>query len=84
MEWDKEGNVSCVLAFGGRRENVFIHHDDLRAAFSPDAGVQFVRNDMTGAREPGPGPGPAQGARREEARQVVSLSRFKKERRKRS
>ncbi len=46
LDWDEEGNMSCVLAFGARREDVFIHHDDIVSVFSPEASVQFVRTDM--------------------------------------
>ena len=58
LDWDEEGNLTCVLAFGSRKEEVFIHHDDLRAVFSPDAKVQFVRNDAGAelAAEPKPEP----------------------------
>ena len=28
LDWDAEGNLTCVLAFGARREDVSIHHDD--------------------------------------------------------
>jgi hypothetical protein len=74
MEWDDEGNVSCVLAFGARREDVFIHHDDLRGVFSPEAGVQFLRGDAD--REP------ASSTESDTLpagdKQVVSLSNFKK------
>jgi hypothetical protein len=45
IEWDSEGNLSCELAFGPRREEVYIHHDDLRGVFSPVANVQFLRGD---------------------------------------
>ncbi len=76
MEWDNEGNVSCVLAFGTRREDVYLHHDDLAGVFSPEAGVQFVRNDLQGepaaAQEAGAGEGGGQ--------QVVSLSTYRKQR----
>lgn len=73
MEWDAEGNVSCVLAFGASREEVHLHHDDLVAVFSPEAAVQFLRNDV--AREQ-PAEGPA-GSGEGGGKQVVSLSRFK-------
>ncbi len=74
LAWDNEGNLSCVLAFGSRKEDVFIHHDDLLGVFSPEAGVQLIRSDM--GQEPEPLPeadaGPA------DDKQVVSLDRFKK------
>jgi len=46
LDWDEEGNLSCVLAFGTRKEDIYIHHDDLIGVFSPDAGVQFLRGDV--------------------------------------
>ncbi len=46
VHWDDEGNVSCILAFGARKEDVRIHHDDLRGVFSPEAQVQLMRSDM--------------------------------------
>jgi hypothetical protein len=74
MEWDDEGNLSCVLAFGARKEDVYIHHDDLRGVFSPEAGVQFLRGDM--AREPdASSKGDSEKVNDE---QVVSLSNFRK------
>lgn len=82
LEWDEEGNLSCVLAFGASKEDIFIHYDDLLGVFSPEAGVQFVRSDAgkepaasgetRAAQEPGPGAG------QEESKQVVSISNFKK------
>ena len=74
MNWDGEGNLSCVLAFGPRRENVAIHHDDMLGVLSPEAGVQFIRSDI--GREgaaPAPEPDASQGKP-----QVVSLKDFKK------
>lgn len=76
MEWDDEGNVSCVLAFGSRREEVYLHHDDLLGVFSPEAGVQFMRSDI--GKEPKMPTG--SGAKQGDAKQVVSLSDFKKRR----
>jgi hypothetical protein len=74
LDWDAEGNVSCVLAFGRRREDVSIHHDDLFGVFSPEAGVQFVRSDIS--KEP------REAAEAEEERnagkQVISMSRYRK------
>jgi hypothetical protein len=74
LEWDEEGNLSCVLAFGPRREDVHIHHEDLRGGYSPDAGVQFLRGDMdddhAAPTEPDAGEG--------DAKQVVSLSTYRK------
>ena len=74
LTWDEEGNLSCVLAFGPSREDVFIHHDDLRGVFSPEAEVQFLRSDG--------GPGPEQELPPESetngSQQVVSLSSYRK------
>jgi hypothetical protein len=75
LEWDTEGNLSCVLAFGTRKEEVFIHCDDLVSVFSPDASVQFVRNDM--AKQPEPVPVET-GEKSGEPSQVVSMDRFRK------
>jgi hypothetical protein len=74
LDWDDEGNVSCVLAFGTRKEDVSIHHDDLLGVFSPEAGVQFVRNDAgkEKAAEKHKTAGPS------DAGQVVSISEFRK------
>jgi len=77
LEWDEEGNLSCVLAFGPRREDVHVHHDDLRGVFSPEAGVQFLRGDSE--REPTAPAGPENEAG-DAARQVVSLSTYRKKR----
>lgn len=73
LEWDEDGNMSCVLAFGTRREDVFIHHDDIVSVFSPEAGVQFVRADMG----QGTGPETRKDDQEETDAQVVSLSRFR-------
>ena len=73
LEWDAEGNLSCVLAFGARKEDISIHHDDLLAVFSPEAGVQFVRNDIRKETEPASEEDTKEG----ETPQVVSLSRFR-------
>ena len=75
LDWDTEGNLTCVLAFGARKEDVYIHHDDLLGVFSKEAGVQFLRSD-TGGDEPAPSPekGPEAGT----GKQVVSMSDFKK------
>lgn len=74
LEWDEEGNLSCVLAFGPRREDVFVHHDDLRGVFSPEAGVQFLRGE-TKTRHDEPAEPEAGGG---DAGQVVSLSTYRK------
>ncbi len=73
LDWDSEGNISCVLAFGARNEDVYIHHDDLLGVFSREAGVQFLRNDI--GREPVPSSG--RDAGQGDKKQVVTLSSFK-------
>ena len=74
LEWDEEGNLSCVLAFGPRKEDVKVHHDDLRGVFSPEAGVQLLRGDIdtkpAAPAEPDAGEG--------DAGQIVSLSTYRK------
>ena len=79
LNWDDEGNLSCVLAFGTSREEVLIHHDDLFGVFSPEAGIQFLRTDAS-EEVPSPEPEPEKEPTREggEAKQVVSLKDFKK------
>ena len=72
LDWDAEGNLACVLAFGDRKEDVSIHHDDLLGVFSQDAGVQFLRSDAGGE------PAPSETAGQTDDKQVVSLSNFKK------
>ncbi len=74
LDWDDEGNVSCVLAFGTRKEDIFIHHDDLLGVVSPEAGVQFFRSDGTKEPEQKPEPEKAAG----DSSQVVSLGEFRK------
>ncbi len=74
LDWDAEGNIACVLVFGARREDIFIHHDDLLGVFSPEAGVQFLRNDT--GKEPGSTHAEETGG---DKRQVVSLNDFKKQ-----
>jgi hypothetical protein len=82
LEWDGEGNLSCILAFGASKENIFIHYDDLLGVFSQEAGVQFVRSDA--GKEPAESrethAATARGPRtgQEESKQVVSISNFKK------
>lgn len=76
LDWDAEGNLTCVLAFGARKEDVHIHHDDLRGVFSQEAGVQFIRSD-TGSD---PATTPEKDDERADTRQVVSMSNFKKRR----
>ncbi len=75
LHWDAEGNLTCVLAFGARKEDVSIHHDDLLGIFSQDAGVQFIRSD--GGREPAASPD-KNVEHGTGAQQVVSMSSFKK------
>jgi hypothetical protein len=74
LDWDAEGNLSCVLAFGTRKEDVVIHHDDLLGVFSPEAGMQFLRSDIIKEQPVAPKPD----GENNESRQVVSLSTFKK------
>ena len=74
LEWDAEGNLTCVLAFGARREDVFIHHEDLLGVFSREAGVQFHRSDSGSEPAASPEKDAPQGA----AKHVVSISDFKK------
>ena len=76
LDWDAEGNLTCTLAFGARKEDVSIHHDDLLGVFSREAGVQFLRTDAASGPAAAPGPDTA----RADARQVVSMSNFKKRR----
>jgi hypothetical protein len=77
LEWDAEGNLSCVLAFGPRKEDVQVHHDDLRGVFSPEAGVQFLRGD--GDAKPAARAEPDAGE--DGAGQIVSLSTYRQRRR---
>jgi hypothetical protein len=74
LDWDAEGNLTCLLAFGDRKEDVFIHHDDLLGVFSSEAGVQFLRGDAG----KGPAAPPGTDAGRAGDKQVVSISSFKK------
>jgi hypothetical protein len=74
LDWDAEGNLTCVLAFGARKEDVYIHHDDLLGVFSQEAGVQFLRSD-TGSE---PAESPQKDVGRIDTKQVVSMSNFKK------
>ena len=75
MDWDEEGNLACVLAFGSSKEEVFIHHDDLLGVFSREAGVQFLRSDSSESPETSP---PEKDAEKTEHQQVVSLNDFRK------
>ncbi len=78
LDWDEEGNLSCELAFGARKEDVYIHHDDLLGVFSREAGVQFVRSDMGREPEAAPETEAGQGERK----QVVSMSTYKQRKKK--
>jgi len=75
LDWDAEGNLTCILAFGARKENLFLHHDDLLGVFSPEAKVQFLRSD---AGEEPVAAAPETDAGHGEDNQVVSISNFKK------
>jgi hypothetical protein len=74
LNWDAEGNLTCVLAFGTRKEDICVHHDDLLGVFSREAGVQFLRNDMS--KEPVPAPEPD--TERVDNKQVLSMSNYRK------
>ena len=74
LNWDAEGNLTCVLAFGTRKEDVFIHHDDLLGVFSSEAGVQFLRSDAGKEPEAPPETNAGHGG----DNQVVSMSSFRK------
>jgi hypothetical protein len=74
LDWDDEGNLSCVLAFGTRKEDVCIHHGDLIGVFSPDAGVQFLRSDVD--KEPITPPEPEAGE--DDQKRVISLDKYRK------
>jgi hypothetical protein len=73
LDWDAEGNLTCVLAFGTRKEDISIHHDDLLGLFSAEAGVQFIRNDVSKK----PVAAPETGAEHRDQKHVVSMSNFK-------
>ena len=73
LDWDEEGNLSCVLAFGTRKEDIYVHHDDLLGVFSPEAGVQFLRSDENKEKEAS-----AKTDDEHTDKQVVSISNFKK------
>ncbi|MHB8846453.1 MAG: hypothetical protein ACYC7L_17090 [Nitrospirota bacterium] len=74
LAWDDEGNLTCILAFGARKEDILIHHDDLLGVFSPDAKVQFVRSDA--GAEPAAAPDTDDG--QNDGGQVVSMNSFRK------
>ena len=73
LDWDADGNITCILAFGTRKETVFLHHDDLLGVYSPEARVQFMRNDI--GNDPVASPGTD--IRQSNKSHVVSLSNFK-------
>jgi len=73
MDWDDEGNLSCILAFGARNEDVYIHHDDLLGVFSREAGVQFLRSNLS--NEPAVRAEKAEG--HGDKKQVISIIDFK-------
>lgn len=79
LNWDSEGNLTCVLAFGARKEDIYIHHDDLQGVFSPEAGVQFLISDIS--QEPAASPETDAGS--VDDKHVVSMSDFKKHGRRR-
>jgi hypothetical protein len=74
-DWDAEGNLTAILAFGARKEDICIHHDDLLGVFSPEAGVQFLRSDMS--KEP-EAASPQTDSGHGDKNQVVSMNNFKK------
>ena len=74
LDWDAEGNLNCVLAFGTRKEDIYIHHDDLLGVLSREAGVQFLRSDTSSV----PAESPESDAVRVDTKQVVSMSNYKK------
>ena len=74
LDWDADGNLACILAFGTRKEDIFIHHDDLLGVFSQEAGVQFLRSDVSGKPAAPSETETGQG----DKQQVVSMSDFKK------
>jgi hypothetical protein len=76
LDWDTDGNLACVLAFGVRKEDVSLHHDDLLGVYSPEAGVQFLRSD-TGNEPAAP---LETDAGHGNDKQVVSIANFKKRR----
>jgi len=73
LDWDVDGNLTCVLAFGTRKEQVYVYHDDLLGVFSQEAGVQFLRTDSNEPVATSDTAG-VQG----DAKHVVSMSNFKK------
>ena len=74
LNWDTDGNLSCVLAFGASREDIYVDHDDLVGVLSQDAGVHFLRSDES--REPAASP--ETHTEHVDSKQVVSMSNFRK------
>jgi hypothetical protein len=73
QDWDADGNLTCVLAFGSRKEDVSIHHDDMLGVFSPEAGVQFLRSDVNNE----PAVRVENDAGHDDKKQVISIIDFK-------
>jgi hypothetical protein len=73
LGWDADGNLTCVLAFGSRKEDVSIHHDDMLGVFSPEAGVQFLRSDLSNE----PSVRAENDAGHDDKKQIVSMIDFK-------
>jgi hypothetical protein len=73
LDWDADGNLTCVLAFGSRKEDVSIHHDDMLGVFSPEAGVQFLRSDLSNE----PAVRAEKDAGHDDKKQIVSMIDFK-------
>ncbi len=73
LDWDADGNLTCVLAFGSRKEDVSIYHDDMLGVFSPEAGVQFLRSDVNNE----PAVRVEKDAEHEDKKQVISIIDFK-------
>ena len=48
---DEEKEKGLILLFNNRIENCFIHHEDIIAVFSPEAGVKFDRWDVQEAKD---------------------------------
>ncbi len=74
LDWDTDGNLTCVLAFGARKEDIYVDHDDLVGVFSQEAGVHFLRSDESQE----PAVSPQTDAEHIDSKQVVSMSNFKK------
>ena len=74
LDWDTEGNLTCVLAFGTHKEEVYVHHDDLHGVFSPEAGLQLLRSDVSKETKTSP----ETDVEHADSKQIVSISNFKK------